>query len=615
MFRSLAIALFALALWPTHALADGKRYAVVVGVQKYDDPAFTAPEFTERDATELAGALTTTGYEVALLTDTKGGTDKSLEPTRANIEKALKTALGKCKRDDLVLVAFAGHGTRADTKSAGYLCPRDAKPLPDGTASLIAVDGLCTDLSKSEAGAAVLLVDACRMAPAGDQPGGIDGSGLKVPERVFALFSCSPGERALEHKDIRHGVFFNQVLAGLKGAAADGDDAITVAALANYLRAEVPKQASKLVKDAKQSPALQAPGVTKQSPVVARHPATVPVAEWEEYLRTWSNGSTNPFLLKYAPKRVAEWRKAAEAGSARGMMLLGDCYEMGAGVTKDSKLSAQWYTKSAERGNTFAMVGLGMCYQRGFGVAKDEKEAVKWFRKGAELGDAGCMELLGGCYQRGQGVAKDAKEALKWFRKSADLGFGQAVLSVGMCYLDGKGVEKDEKEAVKWFHKGVEQKNGSCAVSLGLCYKEGKGVEKDEKEAVKWFRTGFELGSADGALLLGISYQGGEGVEKDEKEAVNWFRKAADLGDALAMNILARCYLEGTGVEMDEKQAVAWLRKAADLDDASAMLGLGVLYLNGIGVEKDRSEAIRWLRKAATLGNARAKELLKELSD
>ena len=237
MIRPLAIALIVLALVPAGvSAADGKRYAVLVGVQKYDDAAFASPEFSERDATELATVLTANGYDVTLLTDTAGRKDKSLEPTKTNLEKALKTALGKCRRDDTILVAFSGHGVRADAKSAGFLCPKDAKPLPNGKPSLISVESICDGFAGSEAHNAVLLVDACRKAPDGDRSSGIDGSGLKLPNRVFALFSCSPGESAIEHKDIRHGVFFSQVLAALTGAASDGNDAITFATLAQHIR-------------------------------------------------------------------------------------------------------------------------------------------------------------------------------------------------------------------------------------------------------------------------------------------------------------------------------------------------------------------------------------------
>src|SRR5262245_63348438 len=71
---------------------------------------------------------------------------------------------------------------------------------------------------------------------------------------------------------------------------------------------------------------------TAPTPVRADDSDAIPDAEWKEYLAVWSTGSTKPFLVKNAPKRIAVWRKAAEAGSDRGMMLLADCYEFGVGV-------------------------------------------------------------------------------------------------------------------------------------------------------------------------------------------------------------------------------------------------------------------------------------------
>ena len=461
------LALIALAFMAASSPAAGKRYAVLVGVQKYDDPAFHSRQYAENDTEDLARILSAAGYDVSLLTTSTGDQPKKLSPTRANIETTLTTTLAKCKSGDLVLLAFAGQGVRPDGKSAGYLCPSDAKPLPDGKASLISLKSLADLLAKSHADTAVMLIDAGGAGPKGKELSGVDASRLKLSGRVFALFSCAVGQSAVAHKEIQHGVFFNQILAGLRGTAADGNDAITFESLAKHIREEVPKQAAKLAADAKQTPIVLAPKNVKPSPVVAMHPLAIADSEWQEYLMVWSGGGTKPFLDKYAPKRFPAWRKAAEAGSPRGMMLVADCHEFGVGVTRDPKASVKWYTRSARHGNTFAMVGLGICYQRGFGVKKDEKEAVKWFRKGADLGDPGCMENLGSCYRRGVGVEKDEKEAVKWYQRSMDLGFAQAYVALGDCYLEGSGVKKDEKEVLRLFRKGVERKSGTCGALTG----------------------------------------------------------------------------------------------------------------------------------------------------
>ena len=154
-------------------------------------------------------------------------------------------------------------------------------------------------------------------------------------------------------------------------------------------------------------------------------------------------------------ERAAEFRKAAEAGDARGMNNLGYCYENGSGVTKDQAEAVKWYRKAAEAGDALGMTNLGFCYANGSGVTKDETEAVKWYRKAAEAGDAPGMVNLGGSYEYGTGVTKNEAEAVKWYRKAAEAGEARGMANLGFCYERGTGVTKDEAEAVKWYRKAL----------------------------------------------------------------------------------------------------------------------------------------------------------------
>jgi hypothetical protein len=55
-----------------------------------------------------------------------------------------------------------------------------------------------------------------------------------------AFFSCSEGEKAYEHADLKHGVFFHFVIEGLRGAAADaGEREIVVPDLEKYVKRHV----------------------------------------------------------------------------------------------------------------------------------------------------------------------------------------------------------------------------------------------------------------------------------------------------------------------------------------------------------------------------------------
>jgi TPR repeat protein len=55
---------------------------------------------------------------------------------------------------------------------------------------------------------------------------------------------------------------------------------------------------------------------------------------------------------------VSWYRKAAEAGNARGMNSLGVMYENGRGVDKDDVQAVSWYRKAAEAGDTLGMNNL-----------------------------------------------------------------------------------------------------------------------------------------------------------------------------------------------------------------------------------------------------------------
>ena len=82
----------------------------------------------------------------------------------------------------------------------------------------------------NEGGTNLFLVDACRddfdphrglgkRSLSGDELVG------RLPGNSAILFSCSKGQQALEHEQAGggHGVFFHQVIEGLRGAAADAD--------------------------------------------------------------------------------------------------------------------------------------------------------------------------------------------------------------------------------------------------------------------------------------------------------------------------------------------------------------------------------------------------------
>ena len=117
------------------APATGERWAVVIGIGRYESPAIPTLRYTVPDAEAMYRTLIgPAGFKkdnVLLLTDRV-----ERKPTLKNIKWALGTFLARsARRDDTVVIFFAGHGApETDQRGlerdglAKYLIPSDADP-------------------------------------------------------------------------------------------------------------------------------------------------------------------------------------------------------------------------------------------------------------------------------------------------------------------------------------------------------------------------------------------------------------------------------------------------------------------------------------------------------
>jgi TPR repeat protein len=235
----------------------------------------------------------------------------------------------------------------------------------------------------------------------------------------------------------------------------------------------------------------------------------------------------------------------ATAGDATSQYLVAFAYQNGVGVPKDLARAAKWYRKAAEAGNRRSMVILGGLYENGLGgLAKDDAQAVVWYRRAAEAGDARGMTRLGLGYATGWGgLPRDDVQAESWLRKAAEFGESQAMGSLGTMYEAGQGgLAKDDAQAVDWYRKAAEAGDRIGMTFLGDMYAAGRGgLEKDDVQAVNWYRKAAEAGDATGMFKLGAMYMMGRGgLTQDKAQAVSWFQKAAQLHDANAQKALAQ---------------------------------------------------------------------------
>ena len=238
----------------------GNRWAVVIGVGKYESAAIPSLRYTVADAEAMYRTLIgPAGFKkdnVLLLTDRS-----ERKPTLKNIKYALGTFLARsAQKDDTVLIYFAGHGApETDQRGlerdglAKYLIPSDADP-DDLYSTALPMDELQTIFGRLESERVVAFLDACYSGAAGGRTfaarktraGGVDDLFLErlTRSKGRAIITASrPAEVSIELPELGHGIFTHYLVEGLKGAA-DGnrDGIVTLQELYEYVESQVSRK-------------------------------------------------------------------------------------------------------------------------------------------------------------------------------------------------------------------------------------------------------------------------------------------------------------------------------------------------------------------------------------
>jgi WD40 repeat protein len=223
---------------PCHG-EEGQRYAFLVACKKYKEKTGLLPlQYTHNDILDFEKALLNSGFQEKNITLMyEGQTDSDLFPEKRKIEEQLRGRLRSLGPDDSLIVAFSGHGVEFEKDKRNFFCPLDAQV--DDRDTLIDLRAVYDELESCQAKRKLLIVDACRNDPTNlaknarekVHVGGIDIG--DVPKGIVALFSCSPGQKSYEDKELKHSIFFHCLLECWNGAAYDGKGKLGVDQLVN----------------------------------------------------------------------------------------------------------------------------------------------------------------------------------------------------------------------------------------------------------------------------------------------------------------------------------------------------------------------------------------------
>lgn len=250
------------------ALQEGSvrpmRTAIVIGINRYDDPAFADLSYAQRDAEAMRDVL---------LDPALGGFDEvrvlvgEEETTQAHILATVGRVGNRTQRRDSLLVYFSGHGTlhipqpESGAAPAGEppvaLHPRPVLVARDTRLDALQSTGidliaLGRQLQQIPARSKVLILDSCfsgegKSALAADEAALMRASegvwtvvAEGMPESGALLLATALGQPARESAALEHGVFTWFLAEGLRSwqdVDMDGDGAVNVYEAFDYARA------------------------------------------------------------------------------------------------------------------------------------------------------------------------------------------------------------------------------------------------------------------------------------------------------------------------------------------------------------------------------------------
>lgn len=223
---------------------QGRRWAVVVGVNRYLDPSIPSLRYSVADARRLAATLDGCGYEskrVLVVADDQ--TQEHLRPLGINLRLQIAQWLKHPEPGDTVVVFFSGHGF-LDAAGQGYLAPSDCEKANLGLTGF-RTDDLRNLLQQCRATQKLLVLDCCHAGGVKDiqveMPSSQEvGAAFLKSEGLITLASCRKEELSREWDAKQQGLFTYYLTHGLAGAADfDGNRIVDSDELYRYTVDEV----------------------------------------------------------------------------------------------------------------------------------------------------------------------------------------------------------------------------------------------------------------------------------------------------------------------------------------------------------------------------------------
>ena len=220
---------------------EGKRYAILVGVNSYQDVGLSKLNKSINDARAFEKILQQYGQfdSIFVLADDVNprGDSEFRFPTRENILRKIDSLLMNINSDDMLVFFFSGHGV-SDYEEKAYILPIDTDTNNLYKTSLN-VDEIVSKFQNRNLKKFILVLDACRDTLYSSK----NASRNSMKERNFdesqvavSFYSTRSGFFSYEDDESDYGVFTKFMIYGLEGRGdLNSDGIVTFSELENYV--------------------------------------------------------------------------------------------------------------------------------------------------------------------------------------------------------------------------------------------------------------------------------------------------------------------------------------------------------------------------------------------
>ncbi len=234
-------------------------WAVVIGINRYQDTRIPPLNYAEADARAIVERLRTLGFPAGQIVLLLGP-----EATRDTVLRTLEGLKRQTGREDRLVIFASGHGVtaRVEDKESGFFLPYDAiidRFPPRGelyvsrrSDKALGIDTLLTTVSRLQPKHVLLAIDAC-LSGLSKPRAVLPVQGPQVKARRLATWRREPvvhvltagkaGEYGAEHREYGHGTFTYYLLQALAGnadtAGGNADGLLTFTELLAYVKDRV----------------------------------------------------------------------------------------------------------------------------------------------------------------------------------------------------------------------------------------------------------------------------------------------------------------------------------------------------------------------------------------